>query len=160
MRAALLEELFKFLGFKLAKKQLGLYRKIDYMLIAGLMGLVYSVVEKAVLGNIISILIGLAIPMHIVWQLNQGGHYYEYEQHKAAGRPQEAKKEWLMAIVLPFLLHGCWGCGLSVAAFCVKREEVLPQVFGGLLLLALIVFGMMYCIRTIRKVRRTAGEGR
>ena len=113
-----------------------LHRKIDYMLIAGLIGLVYSVVEKAVLGNIFSIVVGLAIPMHIVWQLNQGGHYFEYEQHKAAGRPREAKKEWLMAILLPFLFHGCWDSALSIASYCVNREEIPPQVFGGLLFLA------------------------
>ncbi|MBP3901656.1 MAG: PrsW family intramembrane metalloprotease [Blautia sp.] len=157
-RAALLEEIFKFLGFKLAKKNLKLHRKIDYMLIAGLIGLVYSVVEKAVLGNIFSIVVGLAIPMHIVWQLNQGGHYFEYEQHKAAGRPQEAKKEWLMAILLPFLFHGCWDSALSIASYCVNREEIPPQVFGGLLFLALVVFGVIYCVKTILKVRRIAKE--
>ena len=157
-RAALLEETFKFLGFKLAKKNLGLHRKIDYMLIAGLIGLVYGVVEKAALANLVSIVIGLAIPMHIVWQLNQGGHYFEYEQSKASGRLGEAKKEWFLAILLPFLLHGCWDCSLTIAAFCVNCKEVLPQVFGGLLLLALIVFGAIYCVKTIRKVRRIAGN--
>lgn len=157
-RAALLEETFKFLGFKLAKKNLRLHRKIDYMLIAGLIGLVYGVVEKAVLGNIFAVVVGLAIPMHIVWQLNQGGHYYEYEQHKAAGRSHEAQKEWLMAILVPFLLHGCWDSGLSIAAYCVNREEILPQVFGGVLFLALVVCGVIYCVKTILKVRRVAKE--
>ena len=63
-----------------------------------------------------------------------------------------------MAIPVIFLLHGCWDCGLSIATFCVEREEVLPQVFGGVLLLALIVFGIMYCIKTLRKVCRIARE--
>ena len=159
-RAALLEELFKFLGFKMARRNLGLQRKIDHMLIAGLIGLVYGVVEKAVSGNIISILIGLALPMHIMWQLNQGGHVYEYEQCKASGKTQKARKEWFMAILLPFLLHGCWDSGLDIAGYCIEREEILPQVFGGVLFLALVVFGIVYCIKTIKNVRRVAREGK
>ena len=41
--------------------------------------------------------------------------------------PREAKKEWFLAILLPFLLHGCWDCSLTIAAFCVNRKEVLPR---------------------------------
>ena len=82
-RAALLEEFFKFTGFLLAKRSLKLRRKIDYIMIAGLIGLMYGVVEKAVLGNIAGVVVGLAIPMHITWQFNQGGHWFEYEEAKA-----------------------------------------------------------------------------
>lgn len=98
-----------------------LHRKIDYMLIAGLIGLVYGVVEKAVLGNIFAVVVGLAI-------------------------------------LVPFLLYGCWDSGLSIAAYCVNREEILPQVFGGVLFLALVVCGVIYCVKTILKVRRVAKE--
>ena len=73
MRAALLEEFFKFTGFLLAKRSLKLWRKIDTIMIAGLIGLVYGVVEKAVLGSPAAVFIGLAIPMHITWQFNPAG---------------------------------------------------------------------------------------
>ena len=42
----------------------------------------------------------------------------------------------------------------------IEREEILPQVFGGVLFLALVVFGIMYCIKTIKNVRRVVGKGK
>lgn len=79
-RAAFLEEFFKFIGFLMARRKLLLRRKIDFVLTAGMIGVVYSVVEKAATLNIGNVIVGLIIPMHIMWQFNQGGHYYEYEQ--------------------------------------------------------------------------------
>ena len=104
LRAALLEELFKFTGFLLAKRSLKLQRKIDYIMIAGLIGLVYGVVEKAVLGNIAAVIVGLAIPMHIMWQFNQGGHWFEYEKTKSS-------RELFMATAVPFLFTGSGTAG-------------------------------------------------
>ncbi len=150
-RAALLEEAFKLMAFLIAKKELGLRRKSDHILIAGLIGLVYGVVEKAVGANIVGVFVGLAIPMHIVWQLNQGGHYYEYEKAKAEGDKPRARKEFFMAVFLPFILHGCWDSGLDIMVFCIGREAVLPQVFGGILCLAMLVGGIVYSVKSIKK---------
>ena len=157
-RAALLEEFFKFWGFMLAKKKLGLRRKIDYMLTAALVGLVYGVVEKAVLGNIGGVVIGLAIPMHIIWQLNQGGHYWEYEQQKAAGNTDAARKEWRLAVLFPFFFHGCWDSGLDIGTWLIGREETVLTILGIVLLLAMVILGMIYCVRSVRKGIRIAKE--
>ena len=150
LRAALLEELFKFTGFLLAKRALKLTRKIDYIMIAGLIGLVYGVVEKAVLGNIAAVIIGLLIPMHITWQFNQGGHWFEYERTRSS-------RELLMATAVPFLFHGCWDTGLDLVAYFLGMEEsTAAQVAGGVLAVTMIVLGMIYTIRTIKKVRAVA----
>ena len=151
-RAALLEELFKFTGFLLAKRALKLRRKIDYIMIAGLIGLVYGVVEKAVLGNPAGVIIGLAIPMHITWQFNQGGHWFEYEEAKARNDRPKMQREMLMAVVLPFVFHGCWDSGLDLTLWLIEQESVTPQVIGGIMSLALIVLGVVYTIRTSKKV--------
>ena len=149
LRAALLEELFKFTGFLLAKRSLKLQRKIDYIMIAGLIGLVYGVVEKAVLGNIAAVIVGLAIPMHIMWQFNQGGHWYEYEKTKSSS-------ELFMATAVPFLFHGLWDSGLDLVSFLIEKEPVAVQVVGGILALVLVVFGVVYSIRTVKKVCKIA----
>ena len=151
-RAALLEELFKFIGFLLAKRSLKLTRKIDYIMIAGLIGLVYSVVEKAVLGNPVAVIIGLAIPMHITWQFNQGGHWFAYEQAKARDDQPRMRRELLMATAWPFIFHGCWDSGLDLITWLVEKEATLPQVIGGILILAMLTLGIGYTIRTIKKV--------
>ena len=64
----------------------------------------------------------------------------------------------LLAVLLPFFLLGCWDSGLDLALYGVEREEVWPQVVGGVLALALIVSGIWYCIRTVRKMRRIVRE--
>ena len=156
-RAALLEEFFKLTGFLLAKRSIKPWRKIDYMLLAGAIGLVYSVVEKAVAGNPVSVILGLAIPMHIVWQFNQGGHIFEYEQAKAQGDERRARRELFLAIGVPFLLHGLWDSVLSIIAYCLQREDAAAlQAVGGVLLAVALVGGVLYTIKTIRKVCATA----
>lgn len=158
-RAALLEEFFKFQGFRLAKNKLGLSRKTDYMLVAGLIGASYGMVEKAVIPNIAAVIVGLAIPLHIVWQFNQGGHYYEYEKYKAAGKKGKAAREHFFAVFVPFLIHGCWDCGLDLVGVFMDIEDDTHQLIAALLLLGLVVFGFVYTVRTIKKVRRIARSG-
>lgn len=159
LRAALLEEFFKFRGFILAKKKYALTRKIDYMLTAGLIGLVYGFFEKIVLGNIGAVIIGFLCPMHIMWQFNQGGHYYEYEKAKAANDEQIARKEWLMAVLLPFLFHGFWDTGLDIGSHLLENQTSVPlQVTGMVLITAMVAGGIVYTIKTIRRVCKTAKE--
>ena len=158
-RAALLEEYFKFRGFFRAKRKYGLYRKIDYIMIAGMMGLVYGIFEKIVLGNLFAVIVGLLCPMHITWQFNQGGQYYEYEKAKAANDLQTAKKERLMALLVPFLFHGCWDSLLDISGYCLDNETSIPVQAAGLIIItAMAVFGVIYTIKTIKKVRRIASE--
>ena len=62
----------------------------------------------------------------------------------------------LLAVLLPFFFHGCWDSALDLSLFGVEQEAVAPQVIGGVLALALIVLGVLYCVRTVRKMRRIA----
>ena len=161
-RAALIEEFFKFTGFLLAKRSLKLRRKIDHIMIAGLIGLVYGVVEKAVLGNPAAVIVGLAIPMHITWQFNQGRHWFEYEEAKARKDRPRMQREMLMAVAVPFFFHGCWDSGLDLILWLMDKEETLPQVFSAVLMLAMLGFGILYTVRTLKKVcaiARACGGG-
>ncbi len=159
LRAALLEEFFKFAGFILAKRKYQLSRKIDFILTAGMMGLVYGLFEKVVLGSIGAVIIGLICPMHIMWQFNQGGHYYEYEKAKAADDMQAARKEWRMAILVPFFFHGLWDSMLDIGGYCLENPDSIPvQVIGFVLITAAGIGGIIYSIKTVRKVCRIAKE--
>ena len=158
-RAALLGELFKFIGFLLAKRKLRLERKIDYIMIAGLMGLVYGVVEKAVMGSPAAVIAGLLFPLHIMWQFNQGGHWFEYEKARAQQNTSLARKEWILAVFVPFLLHGCWDSALDTIIWCLGREDVGgTEILGGVLLVAAVVWAVIYMVKTMKKVLRTARE--
>ena len=158
-RAALLEEFFKFRGFILAKRKYQLSRKIDFIMTAGMMGLVYGLFEKVVLGNIAAVIIGLICPMHIIWQFNQGGHYYEYEKAKAADDQKTARKEWRMAVLVPFLFHGLWDSILDISGYCLGHPDSIPvQVIGFVLICAAGIGAVIYAIKTVRGVCRIAKE--
>ena len=158
-RAALLEEFFKFQGFCLAKKKYSLNRKIDYILTAGLIGMVYGIVEKIMLGNIAGVIVALLCPMHIIWQFNQGGHYFEYEKAKAANDLQTAKREQSLALLMPFFFHGCWDSALDISAYFLAKEgSTAFQAAGMGMILALVFFGVFYSIKTVRNVCKTAKE--
>ena len=157
-RAALLEEFFKFTGFLLAVRAVKLVNKIDYVMAAGMIGMVYGIVEKAVTGNPIPVILGLVFPMHLMWQFNQGGHYYEYKHAKEAGDSVLARKEFFLAVAVPFVFHGCWDSMLDLVSYFINKEEATPQIIGGVLLLITIVIAVFYMVKTIRFVRRLARE--
>ena len=158
LRAALLEEFFKFTGFLLAKKKYALNRKIEYMLVAGLVGMTYGIIEKTVLGNIGAVIVATICPMHIMWQLNQGGHWYEYEKAKAANDKATAKKEWCLAILLPFFFHGTWDTALDLVLYGVNMDGSVWQYVAAAGGLILVVFGVLYAVKTVQKVRKIAKE--
>ena len=92
-RAALLEEIFKFYGFMKANKEYHFSSQKEYMLGAGMIGLAYGVVEKLAAGNVMAIILGIIFPMHIIWQMNQGRHFYKYKKAKEENDSKTAKKE-------------------------------------------------------------------
>ena len=80
LRAALIEEAFKFYGFMKANKEYHFSNEKEYMLGAGMIGLAYGIIEKVAAGNALAIILGILFPMHIIWQMNQGRHYYKKEK--------------------------------------------------------------------------------
>ena len=81
-RAALLEETFKFYGFMKANKKYRFQNEKEFMIGAGMIGLAYAIIEKLASGNGIAIILGIIFPMHILWQMNQGRHYFKYKKAK------------------------------------------------------------------------------
>ena len=96
--------------------------------------------------------------MHIMWQLNQGGHWYEYEKAKAANDKATAKKEWCLAILLPFFFHGTWDTALDLVLYGVNMDGSVWQYVAAAGGLILVVFGVLYAVKTVQKVRKIAKE--
>ena len=154
-RAALLEELFKFYGFWKADKEYKFINEREYMLAAGTIGLTYGIVEKFATGNVIAIVLGIIFPMHVLWQLNQGRHFYAYRKAKEIGEKKKAKHEIFMATFLIFIMHGCWDAILSIIeySFADNAPEWLSNL-GGILFLLLIAFGIFYIVISIKKTKK------
>ena len=152
-RAALLEEFFKFRGFKQAIKKFSPSTKMDYMLSAGAVGLTYGLIEKLVLGNSIMIIISAILPGHIVWQINQGASYYDLCKEKTSGNKESIHHYQFMVGPAIFLMHGIWDCFIDSGAYLLNGEDALSQSLGLILILITIAGMVVYEIKTIKLIK-------
>ena len=152
-RAALLEETFKFYGFMKANKKYHFSLQKEYMLGAGMIGLAYGVVEKLAAGNVMAIILGIIFPMHIIWQMNQGRHYYKYQKAKSENNKKIAKKELFLATINIFLIHGCWDALISLVGYFADSPKITnADMIGGILLIITILFGIIYLIVSLIQI--------
>ena len=152
-RAALLEETFKFYGFMKADKEYHFSLQKEYMLGAGMIGLAYGVVEKLAAGNVMAIILGIIFPMHIIWQMNQGRHYYKYQKAKSENNEKIAKKELFLATINIFLIHGCWDALISLVGYFADSPKMNnADMIGGILLIITILFGIIYMIVSLIQI--------
>ena len=162
LRAALLEESFKFLGFMLARKKFKINRVSDSMFAAGCIGLMYGIVEKAVLFNPMAIVINLFIPMHLLWQWNQGRHYQLSKDYKKDNKKGKAFIHLMLATLVIFILHGSWDALLSIGAYYIDSENNIAngELIGGIILGATILLGFIYTIVTFIITIKTARKSK
>ena len=154
-RAALIEEIFKFFGFMKANKEYQFKSQKEYMIGAGMIGLAYGIIEKIASGNAMSIILGIIFPMHILWQMNQGRHYYKYKIAKEEKNNGKAKKELFMATMFIFLMHGCWDALISlISHFVAESNNSNSDMIGGILFFIVILIGIVYIVISIAKIRR------
>ena len=161
-RAALLEETFKFLGFFLARKKHKISRVADSMFAAGCIGLMYGIVEKAVLFNPMAIIINLFIPMHLLWQWNQGRHYQISRDEKKKGNKGKAFFHLFLATFVIFFLHGTWDALLSISYYLMDEENAFANgdMIGGIILGVTLLFGVIYAIVTFIITIKTARKAK
>ncbi len=167
LRAALLEETFKFLGFILARRKFKINRVADSMFAAGCIGLMYGIVEKVVLFNPMAIIINLFIPMHLLWQWNQGRHYQLSKDCKSQNKKGKAFFHMMMATLFIFIFHGSWDALISIGAYLIDEENAITngEMYGAILLGVTILLGFIYAIftfiitiKTARKQKRENGK--
>ena len=157
-RAALLEETFKYVGGVMCIDKFKPKRKIDFVMLFGLIGLVYNVFEKLFLGGAASI-VGALIPTHLMWQFNQGMHYYEHKKAVLAGDKEKAKKEKIEYLFVPFFFHGCWDAIISIGGYLMDDSfPTAVEILGFVMIVVLIIFGVRYCLKTFRMVKKLAVE--
>lgn len=155
LRAALIEETFKFFGFMKANKKYHFSNEKEYMLGAGMIGLAYGIIEKIAAGNAMAIILGIIFPMHLIWQMNQGRHFYKYKEAKEKNDNKKAKKELFLATFVIFLIHGCWDALISLVGYFADTSKIAnADIIGGILLVITILFGIIYIIASIIKIRK------
>ncbi len=162
LRAALLEETFKFLAFILARKKFKINRVADSMFAAGLIGLMYGIIEKAVVFNPLAIIVNLFFPMHLLWQWNQGRHYQISKDEKKKNNKAKAFFHMFLATFMIFLLHGSWDTLLTISGYFMDSENAIVdgELYGGIILGVTLLLGMIYTIVTFIITIKTARKAK
>ena len=87
--------------------------------------------------------------------MNKGRHFYKYKKAKAENNDKEAKKELFLATFIIFLIHGCWDALISlVEYFSESTKFANSDIIGSILLLVTILFGIIYLVISIVKIRK------
>ncbi|MBQ9899926.1 MAG: PrsW family intramembrane metalloprotease [Acholeplasmatales bacterium] len=162
LRAALIEEFFKFLGFILARKKYKINRVSDSMFAAGLIGLMYGIVEKAVLFNPMAIIINIFFPMHLLWQWNQGRHFQIAIDEKKKGNNGKAFLHMFLATFVIFFLHGAWDALISIGVYMMDEKNAIQngETIGGIILGSTLLLGAIYTIVTFIITIKTARKSK
>lgn len=171
--AALTEECVKFLFAYLVIRKVKPKRKVDFALILGAVGLGYEVTESllGLGGSVLGSVFRGVFAMHIIWQLWMGLYYYEYRQAKLSGDGEGRRKNFLLAFLVPVLLHGTNDFLVFMAedSFKALDFEALEQGLPGeavaavvwLVILGLFMAGaLVYQIITFKKALKAAKESR
>lgn len=156
-RAALIEEGFKYISCRRALKILKPATKTEYMLLCGMVGAGYGLVEKLVFGGGIILIVNAVLPLHIFFQFLMGAFLYEAQ---TAGDERTRKRKLLLAYCMPFLVHGSWDSMLDVSGALMESEAGFGGELAGLLLMfALIGGGIFAEVRVVKKMGAMAGAG-
>ena len=136
-----------------ANKEYNFNHEKEYMT-AGMIGLAYAIVEKFATGNAMAIILGIVFPMHVLWQMNQGRHFYKYKKAKDKKDDKTAKKELLLSTFVIFMLHGIWNALISLVSYFANTSNQNADIIWGILLLITILLGIIYIIVSIIKIRK------
>ena len=87
--------------------------------------------------------------------MNQGRHFYKYQKAKEEKNTKKAKKELFLATIMIFLIHGSWDALLSLIDFFASTSKITnADIIGGILLILTILFGIIYMIISIKKIKK------
>ena len=91
--------------------------------------------------------------MHLLWQMNQGKHYFRYLKAKENNDKKKARNEFFMATFLIFIMHGCWDAVISLISHFLDKSR--SDLLGSILFVILIAFGITYIVISIKRLRES-----
>lgn len=157
-RAALIEEAVKMIFVKKRLQKKPGLSLAETMLLAGAVGAGYGIAEKLAMGGGAILLVNALIPLHVIFQFIMGEHLFKAGRAAEAGDHAAARREKLLAFLLPFLAHGAWDSLLSVFGVWLDSESETVAGTGLVGFLGTIVLGIIWEIRAIKRLRRLAQE--
>jgi hypothetical protein len=101
-----IEELTKYAFARLALKKYETLKKIDIMVIFGLVGMGYEITESMMLGNVFAGIARGIFVAHIMYQFIMGHFFYESIRAKNQGNDAVARRNRIFCFAIPMLIHG------------------------------------------------------
>lgn len=159
-RAALIEEIVKLLFSRRAINRNKPIAKAEYMLLAAAVGAGYGFTEKLAIGGGVILIVNAVVPLHAVFQLIMGGYLYEAEKAGRAGDTGRKRKLSALAFVVPFFIHGLWDSLLDSLEYVTSdgAELTTGDYLGTLGFIVLVVLGILFVIRSFRRVKQIAAS--
>jgi hypothetical protein len=157
---ALIEELTKFGFAYLVIKKFEKLKKIDIMLIFGLVGMGYEITETLFVGNLFSGIGRGLFVAHIMYQLIMGHFFYESIHAKENGDDAGTKKNKILSLAIPMLLHGtndlfCELAQLASEGLTVMGETDTPKAIMiftcAVMIMVTNVFGLVWGLKLAKK---------
>jgi len=154
LRAALIEELVKFVFVKRVLKRHEPVDKLQYMLLAATIGMGYAIVEKLMLSPG-AVIISAVFAFHIMFQFIMGGYLYEASNSENVSRKRSMT---IKAFLVPFLVHGAWDMALCVVEKYLNSTSEGASILAMLLFFVILVAGIIFEIKVIQYIKKLLSE--
>lgn len=153
-RAALIEEGFKYVFSRAALKKYVPSTKLESMLLCGLIGTGYGLVEKLVIGGGVILIVNAFLPLHAFFQFFMGALLFDAREAGEAGNRSLQRKKLLLSFLLPFAVHGLWDSLLATAGWFMEMDTFAGNMIGLLLFVILIAGGIILECKAVKRMRK------
>jgi len=166
--AGIAEELAKFFVAFLIIQKLRPVRKIDAVLLCGVSGIGFNIIESLLMmDGILSAFMRGICALHITTMYWTGGYWWESIKCKEAGDRKAMKRNLLIGFLFPMVFHAIYDIFISygMSLFDVYTEkveqglEIEPdlQVFTGVIInLLIVIVSLVFDVYSFKKAKKTA----
>jgi len=124
-------------------------RKIDYIIIFGMVGAGFEIIESiAFASDLLTMAIRVFLALHVVWLFYNGAKYYETKNGKG------------LSIFLGYIVTAIFHAAFDMGAVLMRNESASEdiQVLGFILTVVGVIINVVFIVRTTKMVGKAVKE--
>lgn len=125
-----IEEMTKYGFARLSFRKYEKLKKVDVMVIFGLVGMGYEITETLIIGNIFAGIIRSVFLAHVMYQFIMGHYFFESLYAKNNGDVAKARTKLFLALFVPIIIHGINDFLAELISFTIKMEDYSSSTIG------------------------------
>lgn len=160
---ALCEELSKYLFARIAFRKLSSLRKIDIILLFGIVGMGFELFEGlfCIAGSgIIAVIIRCIIALHIMCQFFMGYYYYDAFTCKQNGDKKGYRRNMTIALLVPIFVHGFHDLGGEFIGYVSGGKQDTLAIVSVIIFIACFITDVIFIIFTMKNAYKCALKSR